>query len=343
MTDVGMMRRLVLNALDFLRQSESEFSESPKTSVISFYTAVELMIKARLFAEHWTLATSKLTTRRKFEEGDFNSVNFEDAIGRLRDVVSAPISEDARRSFDAVRKHRNKMVHFFHDADEARLSTIAAEQLRAWYYLNQLLITTWREVFLPYANEIEALERSLTSRREYLRAKFNDLAPHITKLTTAGTAIVNCRACEFAASVVDEEVTGLFQSSCLVCGARRRWVVIDCGCGQLSEFEGDSDRFTCPHCNTVEDVGSLVSRLNEEICKPDEASLALTPANCGECEGYHTVIERDGQYLCLQCLDLNKTVEQCEWCIEYSTADVSDSYLLGCGHCEGHAGWHSDD
>jgi hypothetical protein len=54
-------------------------------------------------------------------------------------------------------------------------------------------------------------------------------------------------------------------------------------------------------------VEDLVERLNEEYHKPDEASLALTPANCGQCEGFHTVIERGGQYVCLQCLDASET------------------------------------
>ena len=52
--------RLVDNALDFLNRSIADFEKSPKYSVIHFYTAVELFVKARLMAEHWSLVVAKV-------------------------------------------------------------------------------------------------------------------------------------------------------------------------------------------------------------------------------------------------------------------------------------------
>lgn len=345
MTNDEMLSGLVGNALDFLRRASEDFTEHPKFSVINFYAAVELMLKARLLAEHWAQVVDKHTTRRKFEEGDFTSVTFAQAVERLRDVVGTPINEDAIRSFDAVRRHRNKMVHFFQSAgSKLDLDKTAAEQLRAWYHLNQLLTTTWRDVFAPYETDIKALERSLHTQRDYLRAKFDALTPQINILRKKGKGIADCEACLFEAAAIRDLADGLFESTCLVCGAKRKWLVVQCEqCDAVNDFEGGGESIHCSTCDTVEEVDSLVERLNEECHRPDEASLAITPANCRECEGYHTVIEHNGQYLCLQCLDANDTLEQCEWCSEHSSGDMSDSYLLGCGICEGHAGWHGDD
>ncbi len=72
--------------------------------------------------------------RQKFESGDFVSISFEEACARLNKIVQSGIPEPARKNFDAIRKHRNKMVHFFHEAhsgsENPRLRTeIAKEQL----------------------------------------------------------------------------------------------------------------------------------------------------------------------------------------------------------------------
>ncbi|HIP71183.1 MAG TPA: hypothetical protein EYH05_07285, partial [Anaerolineae bacterium] len=59
MTPKDLLERLVENAMDFLSQSIEEFDGSPKYSVIHFHAAVELFLKARLMAEHWSLVVSK--------------------------------------------------------------------------------------------------------------------------------------------------------------------------------------------------------------------------------------------------------------------------------------------
>lgn len=109
--------RLTDNAIDFLNRAIDEFKDRPKYSIINFYTAVELFLKARLSREHWSLIVRKSPDRKKFEAGDFDSVTFDEACERLKNVVESPVPERARNNFDAIRKHRNKMVHFFHDVD----------------------------------------------------------------------------------------------------------------------------------------------------------------------------------------------------------------------------------
>lgn len=51
-TAADHLGELVANAIDFLTLATEEFESRLKHSVIAFYTAVELMLKARLMAEH---------------------------------------------------------------------------------------------------------------------------------------------------------------------------------------------------------------------------------------------------------------------------------------------------
>jgi hypothetical protein len=117
--------RLTDNAIDFLNRAIDDFKAQPKYSIINFHTAVELFLKARLLREHWSLIVLKSPDRQKFEAGDFISVPFDEACVRLQNIVQSPVPERARKNFDAIRKHRNKMVHF-----STKLTAAPAQQLK---------------------------------------------------------------------------------------------------------------------------------------------------------------------------------------------------------------------
>lgn len=109
-----MLDRLVENALDFLTRSLEDLDQRPKYSVIHFYTAVELFLKARLIAEHWSLVVAKRQDPdvKKFESGDFQSVSLDEAAEKLDKVLQSPLTPAELSQFRALAKHRNRMVHF---------------------------------------------------------------------------------------------------------------------------------------------------------------------------------------------------------------------------------------
>lgn len=85
--------------------------------VIHFYTAVELFLKARLLAEHWSLVVAKRQDPdlTRFELGDFQSVTLDEAADKLDKVLQSPLSSAELSQFRNMAKHRNRMVHFFHE------------------------------------------------------------------------------------------------------------------------------------------------------------------------------------------------------------------------------------
>jgi hypothetical protein len=134
-----LLDRLVINALDFLARSIADLEQQPKHSTINFYTAVELFLKARLMAEHWSLVVSKRYEPDwdKFLAGDFHSVSLDEAALRLKKTVRSGLADQELKAFQRVGAHRNKAVHFFHEAhsaeeNDALLRVIAKEQLTAW-------------------------------------------------------------------------------------------------------------------------------------------------------------------------------------------------------------------
>ena len=198
---------LTENAFEFLERSIQDFEKSPRFSVVHFCAALEMLLKARLMREHWSLIVSKVETanRAKFQQGDFVSVTMEQAVARLREVVGLQLPNEACKSFEAAVKHRNKLIHFFHPDlsgnDNAR-AQIVSEQGRAWFHLHRLL-NEWPE-FADFKSDFEKAEQGLRQHRKYLKAKYDALESEIKLLTDKGCEVVECPACGFLQQLLKE-------------------------------------------------------------------------------------------------------------------------------------------
>lgn len=336
---------LIANATDFLNSATADLKTRPKHSVIAFYTAVELILKARLMVEHWTLVVSKNADRASFARGDFVSVTFDEACVRLQNVVGSPLPDNARNVFNSLRKHRNKMVHFYHDGetDQAALEAIALEQLLGWRALVALIEGPWQATFADMLFDIVALDQQFSEHRLYAKAKFESLADKLTEIEAKGGAIVKCHSCAFPAAERIEEVEGVYWSRCLVCGGFQSWMVAPCPKCQADFTNFGDDGADCNGCNTRFPVEELVDSLNEQIATKDNYFDAVTPANCSSCDGYHTVIEWKGGYVCLNCIEFAYDLSHCGWCGDANNGDLEMSSVYGCNHCDGNARLFRDD
>ncbi len=106
-----LKERLVTNAIDFLSVSIESLADQPKHSVISFYTSVELFLKARLLNEHWSLVVSRKQEPDwdKLVSGDFQSVTLDEACRALHKVAGSGLMDKEVCAFREVRNDRNKM------------------------------------------------------------------------------------------------------------------------------------------------------------------------------------------------------------------------------------------
>lgn len=341
---------LTRNAFDFLGRGISEFDTAPKYSVIHFCAAVEMLLKARLMKEHWSLIVSKpeQANLAKFMDGDFASVTMEEARARIRNIAGEEIADDAFNSFRTLANHRNKMIHFFHadvESDGEAKAQIVAEHCRSWFHLHRLL-NRWDAYFRDFSTEISRADRSMKAHRKYLSAKFKALKPELDASRKAGDKPKVCSACGFKAAVPDTLDAQIATLRCLVCDHTETQVEIACPhCNQAVVIASEGYA-TCGHCNGSIEPEHLVDALTDH----DAAHIGIVDgddqweqANCGSCDGYHTVIRRGEKYFCASCFDLNDQIEQCEWCYEPNTGDMEFSHANGCGQCEGLWGHTKDD
>ena len=350
MTHKEIFDSLVRNAFDFLERAINEFDSLPKYSVIHFCAAVEMFLKARLMREHWSLIVSKpeQANYAKFMSGDFISVTMDEARARLRDIASVDIPKEAFDSFRVIAKHRNKMVHFFHaDVDRAGKAKqqIVSEQCRSWFYLHRLL-DRWRAHFADFKGDISRTENLMKKHRMYLGAKYKALKPVLEKEKKSGNHPKKCNACSFKAAIpeaIDEEIATF---SCMVCDHSEVQVEIDCPHCSRKISIAEEGHGRCRHCKGEINPEHLVDALFDRAAAYraiKDGDGDFDPANCGECCGYHTVVLRGGVYFCANCFSISDDVEYCQWCNEPTTGSMENTYLSGCEHCEGKAGWEADD
>jgi|GEM_PF-263265 len=348
-----LLNRLVRNALDFLSRSIFDLEDYPKYSIINFYTAVELFVKARLMAEHWSLVVAKRQEPdwAKFITGDFQSVSLEEAATRLEKAARSGLFEHEIKAFNHVRTHRNKVVHFFHEAhsvneNEELRRSIAKQQLTAWYLLHCVLTVRWKDVFAPWTQQIAELDSKVRKHHTYLQIVFDHSKLDLTDLKAKGLLIEVCPSCAFESQSHEPELNELYSAECRVCGLSQQCVSIACpNCDTRVVFRNEGFA-SCESCGKSLEPDALA----EAIIDPAEAHYAakdgddsLQPGNCSDCDGFHTVVQLGETCFCTSCFGQFDKLEWCEWCNEANTGDMEHSYFSGCNFCEGQADWTRDD
>lgn len=336
---------IVSNAFDFLERALKEFEKTPKYSVIHFYAAIELIMKARLLWEHWTLVIAKNSDPdlTKFRTGDFQSVNIRDAKKRLEYTVQDGLTNTEYECFLRLSNHRNRIVHFYHPSqagDDRELASIVAEQCLAWFYLTRIF-NRWNEQFSSYHKIITKIDRAMHKYRKFLEAKFGALEPDIERLGNAGIVFLNCPSCGYKSF---REDTGLYPVNCfdcLVCGFKDTGVVIDCPeCGQTNKLIGEPFG-ECTHCSNGFDSDDVFNFLTKDFVPDhhDPDMLTVPVAHCEICDGYETVVRVNEQdrWICCSCFTLYglEDIGHCDWCSSLCTGHLENSYLNGCVACHG--------
>jgi hypothetical protein len=343
-------QRISESAFDFLKKSVDEIKAHPKYSVIHFANAVELLLKARLMHEHWSLLVDRVSDAdlESFLSGKCKTVGPSEGIKRLGSICGQNIPKDAAVQFEKIAAHRNRMIHFFHEAgydeaDPALVEEVVKEQCLCWFHLERLL-EQWEDQFALFDQHILRTRFLMRRNQAYLSVAFERLKSKIEGDKKKGQVFHACLGCGYEAGEVHELSDILFEQTCRVCGLSEAYAEIDCpaGCGVKIHIKADhgSDR-TCPDCGHVVTADQLEAILRTEYIDPDD----YTRMNCALCASLGSVVQHHELYVCVECLGTSDEIAGCEWCneLQMGGGDLEYSYHTGCEFCDGHAGWTRDD
>lgn len=100
----------------------------------------------------------------------------------------------------------------------------------------------------------------------------------------------------------------------------------------------------CEECDETFQLDYFVEK-HAPIVESGEGRVEENRAYCSDCEFSETesVVSFNDEWLCLSCLNLHSNIDHCAWCNELVAGNLEDSYVRGCGFCEGYVGYHADE
>ena len=128
----------VTNGMDYLAKAVDDLTEgtSPpseralKYAVLHLQAATEVLLKARLVGEHWSLVFKNPggATLDDFKKGKFESCTIDATMDRLDNIAQVEISPSDRTAIKILADDRNALTHYGHTANafqvEARASRV---------------------------------------------------------------------------------------------------------------------------------------------------------------------------------------------------------------------------
>ncbi|MER6289125.1 hypothetical protein [Streptomyces sviceus] len=110
---------LVLNGLDYLISVVDHLADGPdprdlKYAVLHLQAATEVLLKARLELEHFSLVFKDpaRANLEDFRKGSFESCGMQDVIVRLRNIAQVAIDDKDARAIKSLAEARNALQHY---------------------------------------------------------------------------------------------------------------------------------------------------------------------------------------------------------------------------------------
>lgn len=304
----------VENGLDFMSSVVAHLEGSPtetdlKYAILHLCAAIEVLLKARLLAEDWTLVfvSPDNATEESLRSGSFRSVGIDEAIKRLPEL-KVRIPEETRRVIRLAFDKRNAIAHFgLRDSTEA-VRAVAVEALN---FLISFLHQEMREWEPDQTGEaLEDIRERVQKIAGFVEIRMRQLTPELDRLPV----VLMCPDCSQMALEPDEECTCHF---CLRHDAPEE-VAEDYVSAVFGEtrYEASKGRVNwslhpCPDCGRETLVGGVENRNSRSTYW------------CCFAEGWG--LAYDGISECERCGELaNAGIDDlilCDVCMEYWAAD----------------------
>ncbi|WJV48875.1 hypothetical protein [Streptomyces flavofungini] len=280
-----------------------------KYAVLHLQAAVEVLLKARLQQEHWSLVFRNpgVAVRSRFESGDFESCGTSEAIDRLRDIVGIHLKDKDVKALHGLAKTRNGLQHYGLAASGPATEAQAAAVLDFLkVFLDEQLLGTFDAADLAridrqYMDHIRAgladVKSFVAKRMKRLRSELDEYSPRV----------VVCPTCCLFALLVDGDA-----NRCHFCGID--W--FEDAAGQVASLQGGfvAPR-VCPGCES--------EALVRDVCAAyDPSSPVDLCFNCSE--------EFEGLVECGRCPRLfqpnNRGEDICDACGQEDDYEMRNYY-----------------
>lgn len=320
---------LVRNGVDYLASVIEHLHEDAgggprqiKYAVLHLQAAAEVLLKARLRSEHWTLVFKDpgQASLKKYKDHDFESCGTDAAVARLQRIAGIAISDKEAKALKDLAKDRNALQHYglTHSAEavEARAATVLDFLMN--FVDRQLLPSLSDDEHAEVFRDIQEVREALTSIQAYVTERMNRLRGSVLK--DKPQAVLTCDDCQQDALLLglvegdDSGQYGPLKGQCHFCGGV--WNAADLAA--VFQLEADVPVNECPQCHaeTLACVSFVGDNEDVEHCFTCGATYSAHELdNCVACGCYWPHEGDDdgtAQTLCEACRERIRIEEEME-------------------------------
>lgn len=286
---------LIENSFDYLensiKYSKGTENRTWKYALLNLASAIELMMKALLEQEHWSLLFEDIKKANKdiLAQGDFKSANFETAIERIKSIVGISFSTTEEKYIEKIRQKRNRITHFSVELHIEEVKSIVAKGIGIFIKLYKQIDTTEN-----VEDKLHYINTELLGFQKYVNLHLAEIEKEISGMERP-CIFLTCPSCLQETIVIDTKFDKL---SCKFCGEGFTYK-------DMAIFASDGYFGPCPECSN----GALAylskgSELGEYICtKCGFTSEDNYNIVCSSCENTYWDENGDEHYLCEACHD----------------------------------------
>jgi predicted RNA-binding Zn-ribbon protein involved in translation (DUF1610 family) len=284
---------LIDNSFDYLensiKHSKDKENSAWKYALLNLASAIELMMKAVLEQEHWSLLFEdiKKANRETLAQGDIKSVSFETAIERIESIVGIIFSPTDEKYIEKIRQKRNRITHFSVELHIEEVKSIVAQGIDIFIKLYKQIDTAEN-----VEDKLHYINTELLGFQEYVKMRLAEIEKEISGMERPDV-FLTCPSCLQETIVIDKKCDELL---CKFCGAGFSYK-------DMASFASDGYFGPCPKCsNGALAYLSNVSKLGEYIC----TKCGFTSENnynvvCSSCGNTFWDENGDVNYLCEAC------------------------------------------
>jgi ribosomal protein S27E/ribosomal protein L37E len=285
---------LIDNSFDFLnsaiKYANGEENRDWKYALLNISNALELIMKAVLEKEHWSLLFENVDNANKeiLSIGDFQSVNFKTAFERLKYIVGVDFSKNDEKYLKKIREKRNRITHFSAELHIEEVKSIVAKGIGVFIKLYKEIDTEENvEDKLHYINS------ELRGFQKYVKLRLAEIEKEIKDSQIPNSVFLTCPLCLQETIVIHEKYDELF---CKFCGAEFSYE-------DMARYSSNGYGGPCPKCVNGALAFLKYNKDEEEyICtKCGFTSQWNFNFECSSCGNTYWDENGDENYLCEAC------------------------------------------
>jgi hypothetical protein len=306
---------LLENAMDFLLDAVKQLSEKDLTQVHIKYSALHLasgiglLLKYRLFREHWSLIFSNIDNANKeaLISGDFRSVDFAESIKRLLQICEIDFSNH-RPILDKLKKLRNQIEHYAIAIDKFEIISLL---VKSWSF-----VLDYVDIHIDLSdnekaqNKFDEIRGIMVQHQDFINHRTEEIKSSIEKVKQEDFSIIDCPLClQDAIPLTGKETECFFcKRSFTADELMNEWLIAKEGWAYVSTKHRSIDPivYECPECGAY----GLYQFPDEYMNPPNPGWICFKCGGsweynaiqkCTRCGQYY-FIDDDGDPFCGNCI-----------------------------------------